>query len=508
MSCILVCCDGYNRLKWPHLSSYNSRISVQEDDTNNIEPLKTALVIPCTIPDVIFNLPLAFTSIVNSDNLPDETILVFGIKTDLRTTLEETYPGDDFRLGRYQILVFLRKFLYRDRDVEVLDKVLMEYTDLTVRLTEIFDIPDFLGAFQAGFDSMQMNSIPRKFVDNIKRLNRDLPSYQFLGELIPKFKIILNICDHPYANSNRELGSLEAFGGGSTEDVKDNQIVSFVDCDDGIAPTRVHMIEQAFTENPEAKEVVHGFHTLDLLDLKSSEAFFKHWNLILGKKHLDADLLKRQESLYRLFFPFRRAVWKSHLYRLQELIWFQDNVINESLVNSDPRDLSLGNSPDGEFSWFLGMDDARSFDFDTKRNMYDMKPHNGHSSWRRRWLLEQMVPFPNAAKGEDARLNLLNVQRGGKILMVPAPLTVYHLPIGSFKRDLLTVLRDRTLNVADYIRPKSSYISRYNNFRYDHFNAVEVDGLPVTISRDGVETALYDSSHDKETVEYSLLIDS
>jgi len=231
-----------------------------------LKKLKTALVIPCTLKDLIMNAPFLFDSIANGTPPPEETIMVFGLKNPLITEIEKIFPKrksrelDTLRLG------LLSFFMYFDRDGNLNeDDIGSEWLELTndETLSRSLQSASYLTGLLRSVNLKRL--IGDDFtllIENNLELLKGMESLITLGERIPNFKILLNYTETPWANSNREFGTTAAFG----PVPQDNEVVSYIDCDDEMTPHRVHMIEQSLKENPEVTGIIHGWIPRDYRD--------------------------------------------------------------------------------------------------------------------------------------------------------------------------------------------------------------------------------------------------
>jgi len=412
------------------MMDYHRHINLELSD--DLNKLRTALIIPCTIKDLIMNAPLLFQSIVNATPSPAETIVVFGVKNTLTEEINRIFPRgkskemDTLRKG---LISFFIQFGQIDSQVE---------TDLSIEWSELND--DDKSSFKdleasAYLTGLLKNINLRRIINedftllinnNLKAL-KGIVSLIALGDRIPNFRILLNYTEYPYANSNREYGTMAAFG----KELQDNEIVSYIDCDDEMTPHRVHMIEQSFEENPDITGIIHGWIPRDYRNPEKFEKYRNKWMDVIGPDHTPFEEIKNE--LYNAYFPFRNDYYKRQVIDLQEDVSFFGNKDDENFHSYHPSDLTLGNNEVG-YGWWLFQSEDQNLNIG---HLYGMKGANGHPSFRRKWAVEKLTPFPNIKRGEDARLNRLNVWQGGAFLFIPAPLTVVGVPSGMAQQIIL-----------------------------------------------------------------------
>jgi len=252
-------------------------------------------------------------------------------------------------------------------------------------------------------------------------------------------KFFINIAENSWPASQRERGTYEAFDG---SEPNFNQIVSFIDCDDGVAPVRVKVVEQAFKENPELNVLTGAFRRYNLAkeneqvevcsDEMSMKDMFCHSPPEGG--YSDEDY----EDLFKSVFDFRDQDNKLYYYNRARS---HDHMLTTNdppaLIDDpwNPEDGNVNLEKSGHFAW-----SRPPFSDMPTNGLYPTQ--SGHTSWRRDWLINDIKIFPNTRYGEDNRLLYATLQKGGNILGIHKPLTYYTIPQGNTKRRAFKELID------------------------------------------------------------------
>eukprot|EP00915_Cephaloidophora_sp_WS-2016_P008874 GHVH01012545.1.p1 GENE.GHVH01012545.1~~GHVH01012545.1.p1 ORF type:complete len:491 (-),score=76.54 GHVH01012545.1:59-1531(-) len=427
----------------------NSAVS---DDT-----FRTALVMPCTVIEAVTSLPFAMKSVLESQDLPHETIIVFGLRRDLESALIDLFPlniSDKIDNARDYLRNFILQWTHSTPQSHRIIRDSLEANSLgpddkvsPLEFLDALNVSAYLkkkeyqddGVLKQ-WDAMDFHD---HYIHNIYKMYKDYESMDAMAKEIPNFKIILNRDDYPYANSNRQKGAYSAF-----QDVpfpRDNDIVSFVDCDDTISPQRSHMIEQAFKENPDVVMIGGGFRVMHL-DHKWEEMiddpeYVKTFSDVLSHWSKDEDTPEKREALYAKYFDFRDpAIKKKYMDKQADPSFLKDN---DGVIQEDPWDITKWGGPNA-YTWWLGS---------TGKNVLSDMPGfqlaNGHSSWRQRWLINDIVDLPNPRIGEDTRLNYMSLKLGGRALGLTQPITTYVLPGGNDKREALANLLSWNIDLQD-----------------------------------------------------------
>jgi len=93
LSLVVVLSTLYNLFELCNMA-FKSRL--YPDVTDSKDRIRTSIVMPCTIGEGMTSLPMALRSISESDRMPDEVIVVFGLGTGvtLENELEKVLPSN------------------------------------------------------------------------------------------------------------------------------------------------------------------------------------------------------------------------------------------------------------------------------------------------------------------------------------------------------------------------------------------------------------------------------
>jgi len=267
----------------------------------------------------------------------------------------------------------------------------------------------------------------------------EYPKLEDVYSGLPKLKVFLHRSKNGWANAQRERGTYEAF---DKSEPNNNQIVSFLDLASAV---RLKAIEQAFKENEDLNQVLGGFRWINVSNNINDQlyncplAYLDEYKMFCKPIPEDGFSDEEYEALFKSLFDFRDLDIKMKYYKRIHTFEFLRNLNDPSVVVDDPWDPDKGGLHGGcDFSWWAACRENVSF----SDLPFATGFANGHTSWRRNWLINVIKKFPDTRIGEDARLNYGSLLKGGTALGIQAPLTYYSWPTGTSKRSALNNLKE------------------------------------------------------------------
>jgi len=412
------------------------------------DDLSTALVMPCTVGEGMTSLPIALRGITEAVGSPNEVIIVFGLRegATFEEELHKHLPANVYD-GIDRARDMLRHFIISNLQIDdPNDRTIKESLEINSKNGIINPQPiEYLSAMRTMEyvnenmgDSWNETANHLRYLHNIYDYYTHYPNMGEVLSAIPNLKFFINgTYKDGYANSSRERGTYEAFNRSTPTH---NQIVSFVDCDDYVTPMRLKVIEQVFKENAELHEITHGFREKNLL-IEHKEDQIQVCPDELDMRHMLCEPVPERgysdeeyEDLFASVFDFRDQDKKMNYYNRIKTEEYLHSVNDPPARVIDPWNPHEGNQDLvhlGHFGWFVGV----------KQPFFSDLPHynyspcaNGHTSWRREWLINEIEVFPDTLLGEDARLTYASLSLGANALGLHLPLTTVIVPGGSTKR--------------------------------------------------------------------------